>query len=226
MYPILSLMIFIPIVSGAVAYIIGKYSERGVRLFSLIISLTVLAITVFSYAMIFIDDAGAKMNFIEGPWQWIPTFPGIEYHLGMDGLSGPLLLVTAFLTVLVVLGSWDLIRNRQPLYYTLVLLFEGFMIGVFTSLNLVLFYVFWELVLIPMFFFIGIWGGPRRKYAAMKFILFTYTGSLVMLLGFIGLYIFAAPTFNILELSLISIPFWLQILATIATFIGFGKNSR
>lgn len=222
MYPILSLMIFIPIVSGAVAYIIGKYSERGVRLFSLIISLTVLAITVFSYAMIFIDDAGAKMNFIEGPWQWIPTFPGIEYHLGMDGLSGPLLLVTAFLTVLVVLGSWDLIRNRQPLYYTLVLLFEGFMIGVFTSLNLVLFYVFWELVLIPMFFFIGIWGGPRRKYAAMKFILFTYTGSLVMLLGFIGLYIFAAPTFNILELSLISIPFWLQILATIATFIGFG----
>jgi NADH-quinone oxidoreductase subunit M len=222
MYPILSLMIFIPIVGGAAAYIIGRYSERGVRIFALITSLAVLALAIFSYTVIFIDDAGAKMSFIDGPWPWIPTFPGIEYHLGMDGLSGPLLLVTTLLTVLVVLGSWDLIRKRQPLYYALILLFEGSMIGVFTSLNLVLFYVFWELTLIPMFFFIGIWGGPRRKYAAMKFILFTYTGSLVMLLGFLVLYIFAAPTFNMQALALVNIPFWLQTLASAAIFIGLA----
>ena len=222
MFPILSLMIFIPIICGVVVYIIGRYSERGVKIFSLITSLVVFALAIFSYAMIFINDAGAKMSFVEGPFQWIPTFRGIEYNLGIDGLSGPLLLVTSILTILVVLGSRDLIHERQPLYYALILFFEGCMIGVFTSLNLILFYVFWELVLIPMFFFIGIWGGPRRKYAAMKFILFTYVGSIIMLLGFLALYVFAAPTFNMQALSLVNIPFWLQTLASIATFVGFG----
>lgn len=222
MYPILSLMIFIPIICGIIVYIIGRYSERGVRIFSLIISLVVFTLAIFSYATVFIDNAGAKMSFVEGPLQWIPTFRGIEYHLGIDGLSGPLLLMASILTVLVILGSWDLIHERQPLYYALLLFFEGCMIGVFTSLNLILLYVFWELVLIPMFFFIGIWGGPRRKYAAMKFIIFTYVGSLVMLLGFLALYVFAAPTFNIQALSLVNIPFWLQTIASIATFVGFG----
>ena len=104
----------------------------------------------------------------------------------------------------------------------LILLFEGAIIGVFTSINLILFYVFWEIVLIPMFFFIGIWGGPRRKYAAMKFILFTYLGSLVMLLGFLLIYIASSPnTFNLLDL-VGNVPYDVQIWASLAMLIGFG----
>jgi NADH-quinone oxidoreductase subunit M len=101
-----------------------------------------------------------------------------------------------------------------------VLFFEGTIIGVFTSLNLMLFYVFWELVLLPMFFFIGVWGGPRRRYAAVKFLLFTYTGSVVMLLGFLALYLTGGFTFNLTELK--GIPVTVQIFASIATFLGFG----
>ena len=220
--PILSLMIFVPLITAPLVYILGRYSERAVKIFVLLVSIGVFGIAIYSYASILFSGAGAEMSFEEGPWQWIPTFQGIDYHLGLDGLSGPLVLISAFLTILVVLGSWDLIKIRQPLYYALILFFEGSVIGVFTSLNLILFYVFWEIVLIPMFFFIGIWGGPRRKYAAMKFLLFTYTGSLIMLLGFLALYIFASPTFDMQALALVNIPFWLQTLASIATFVGFG----
>lgn len=222
MLPILSMMIFIPVIMAPIAYIIGRNSDKKVRLFTLLISIIVFSLALYSYANIFMNETATEMSFEEGPWEWIPTFQGVGYHLGLDGLSAPLVLISAFLTILVILGSWDMINKRQPLYYSLILLFEGCIIGVFTSLNLIQFYVFWEIVLLPMFFFIGIWGGPRRKYAAMKFILFTYVASLIMLLGFLGLYIFAAPTFDIIELGLINIPFWLQTLATIATFIGFG----
>jgi len=222
MYPVLSAMIFTPIIGGVVAYVIGRYSVRDVRVFSLIVSLLVFALAIYSYGVILVNGAGAEVSFREGPWPWIPTFRGVEYHLGVDGLSGPLILITAMLTVLVVLGSWDLIYERQPLYYALILFFEGSMIGVFTALNLLLFYVFWELVLIPMFFFIGIWGGPRRRYAAMKFVIFTYVGSVVMLLGFLALYVFAEPTFDLEALAAAKMPLWLQTLASIATFVGFG----
>jgi NADH-quinone oxidoreductase subunit M len=222
MIPILSLMIFIPILAVPINYLIGRYTEKGSRVFTFLISVIVFGIAIFAYTTIFLNDNGAEMSFEEGPWEWIPTFEGVDYHLGLDGLGAPLVLISTFLTILVVLGSWDLIEKRQGLYYSLILLFEGCIIGVFTSLNLILFYVFWEIVLIPMFLFIGIWGGPRRKYAAMKFLLFTYAGSLIMLLGFLALYAFAAPTFNILDLTLINIPFWLQTFASVATFIGFG----
>lgn len=223
MLPILSLIIFIPLAAAALAYIIGRYSDKAVRVFSLLVSILVLILALYSFGYVLARGAGAEMNLEEGPVAWIPSFKGVDYHLGLDGLGAPLVLVSAFLTVLVVLGSWDLIKTRQPLYYALIFLFEGSVIGVFVSLNLILFYVFWEIVLIPMFFFIGIWGGPRRKYAAMKFFLFTYVGSIIMLLGFLALYIFAQkPTFDMMELSVMQIPLWLQTLVSIATFIGFG----
>ncbi len=117
------------------------------------------------------------------------AFFGIDYYLGVDGLSSPLIFVTALLTLLVVYSSRKLIDHHEAEYFALLFLFEGAIMGVFTSLNLVLFYVFWEIVLIPMFFFIGVWGGPRRKYAAMKFLLFTYAGSTIMLLGFLYVYV-------------------------------------
>lgn len=224
MVQLLSILIFAPLIAAGVLYVGGRQNPRVARVGSLGVSSFVLLLAIYAYASIFREGTGASFNFVEGPWRWIPTLSGVDYYLGLDGLGAVLVLISAFLTVLVVLGSWDLIKEREALYYALVLLFEGSIIGVFTSINLVLFYVFWELVLIPMFFFIGIWGGPRRKYAAMKFFLFTFVGSTVMLLGFIGLYLFAqasTPTFNIPEL-VGKIPFWLQSLATLATFIGFG----
>ncbi len=222
MLPVLSLLIFIPIVGAFFVYIIGRYNAKGVRIFAFLVSIAIFSIAVFTYTSILLNDTGSKMNFEEGPWEWIPTFQGVEYHLGLDGLNAPLVLIAAFLSILVIVGSWDLIQNRQALYYALILLFEGSIIGVFTSLNLIQFYVFWEVVLIPMFFLISIWGGPRRKYAAMKFLLFTYVGSVIMLLGFLALYIFAVPTFDMETLALAEIPLWLQTIASIATFVGFG----
>jgi NADH-quinone oxidoreductase subunit M len=158
------------------------------------------------------------------------SFFGLDYMVGVDGLSAPLLLISSLLTVFVIIGSRKLIDHHEAEYYSLLFLFEGSIMGVFSSLNLILFYVFWELVLIPMFFFIGIWGGPRKKYAAMKFILFTYAGSTIMLLGFLYYYLgmpsLAAPSFDIptIQLALANhqIPTALEYFPLFATFIGFG----
>src|SRR6266571_3505281 len=127
--------------------------------------------------------------------------------------------------VLATAGSWDLINTRQGEYFALLLLLETGIIGVFTSLNLILFYVFWEIVLVPMFFLIGIWGGPRRKYASMKFLIFTYVGSVFMLFGFLSFYIWTgSPSFDYSDLAsrvpTLSTP--LQMAAAIAVFIGFA----
>ncbi|MBI4257582.1 MAG: NADH-quinone oxidoreductase subunit M [Thaumarchaeota archaeon] len=224
---ILSLMIFIPIIGAAVALLLGRAGDKVVKGFTLAVSLVTLGIALNVFVNILQTGAGANYSFVEGPISWIPAFSGVDYYLGVDGLSAPLVLISAVLTVLVVFGSFDLITTRIKEYYALILIFEGAVIGVFTSLNLIFFYVFWELVLIPMFFFIGIWGGPRRKYAAMKFIIFTYVGSAIMLLGFLGLYFFTSPnTFNMPDLARLAlnggIPFWLQGLVAVATFVGFG----
>lgn len=220
---LLTLLIFLPIVGSVVAYAIGRASIRGVRYFALIVSAIILALALYAFANIHQNGSGGVFSFQERA-PWIPAIPGLDYWVGIDGLGAVLVLVSALLSVLVILGSRDLIREREPLYYMLILLFEGAIIGVFVSLNLILFYVFWELVLVPMFFFIGLWGGPRRKYAAMKFFLFTFIGSLGMLLGFLAVYLFALvpePTFNLLELYG-RIPPWVQLWASVAVFFGFG----
>lgn len=219
---VVSALIFVPIVAAIPVYVIGRRSGLYANRLSLAVSILILALSLYSYAEILRRSSGAVFNFVEGPIPWITALKGVDYYVGIDGLSAPLVVIAAFLTVLVIIGSGRLITERQGLYYALVVFFEGSIIGVFTSLNLIVFYVFFELVLIPMFFFIGIWGGPNRKYAALKFLLFTFAGSTIMLLGFFALYVFISPaTFNITELAG-RIPLWLQILASIATFIGFG----
>src|SRR5882762_8453422 len=158
---------------------------------------------------------------------WASTF-GLNYIVGVDGISLPLLILAALLCLLAAAGSKDMINIKQPEYYALFLIFETGIIGVFTSLNLILFYVFWEIVLIPMFFFIGIWGGPRRKYASLKFLIFTYAGSAIMLFGFIALYAWTgsqgAPSFDYSTLltraANLTMP--LQVAASLATFVGFA----
>lgn len=217
--PILTLLIFIPIIGSIPVYLLGRLRERLCELASLAITLVVFALSLYMYGYVLILGKGASLSFVEGPYSWLGGF-GIDYYLGVDGLSASLILISSLLSVLVVLGSWDLITEKKPIYYSLIMLFEGSIIGVFCSLNLILFYVFWDLVLVPMFFFIGVWGGPKRKYAAMKFLIFTYVGGVIMLLGFILIYLFT-NTFNMPEL-VGKIPFWVQLLASAAAFIGFG----
>lgn len=216
----ISMMIFVPIIGSLAVYLAGRKNVSAAKQLSLVISLFVLALSVYTYGVILVNGTGGAFNFVEGPVAWAPAFRGVDYFVGIDGLGAPLVLITGLLTVLVIFGSFDLITERQATYYALIMFFEGLVMGVFVSLNLILFYVFWELVLVPMFFFIGIWGGPRRKYAAMKFFLFTFAGGAIMLIGFLAIYLFGGNTFNITEVA--KLPFWVQVVASVATFAGFG----
>jgi proton-translocating NADH-quinone oxidoreductase chain M len=150
--------------------------------------------------------------------------PGIvTYHVGLDGLGAPLLVIAAALSLLATYGSSEEIVERHRAYYSLLPLFLSATAGVFTSLNLIMFYFFWDASLLPMFFFIGIWGGPNRRYAATKFLLFTYGGSVAMLLGFLILYFSVpAPTFDLIGLLNQPTPLWIQTILSALTFIGFG----
>jgi len=155
-------------------------------------------------------------------YDWAKDF-GLTYVVGVDGISLPLLIITSLLTTLSAAGSWNQITTRVKEYNALLLLFEGAIVGVFTSLNLIAFYVFWELVLIPMFFFIGVWGGPRKRYAAMKFLIMTHVGSILLLLSFISLYVLSTPhSFNFMELTNLHLPLVVQVLISLGFFIGFG----
>jgi NADH-quinone oxidoreductase subunit M len=155
-------------------------------------------------------------------YNWAKEF-GLTYIVGVDGISLPLLMITSLLTTLAAAGSWDQITTKVKEYNALLLLFEGAIVGVFTSLNLIAFYVFWELVLIPMFFFVGVWGGPRKRYAAMKFLVMTHVGSILLLLSFISLYVLSTPhTFNFTDLTNLHLPLLTQILISLGFFIGFG----
>ena len=183
-FPLISVLIALPILAGLAIPLLFKNSQKYIIHYAIIVALIELAITFYSYGLILTNGSGGEYNFVEGPVSIIGNF-GIDYLVGMDGLSGPLVLITSILTLLVLFGSRDLIEDRKVLYYSMIFIFQGSIMGVFTQLNMILFYVFWDIVLIPMFLFIGIWGGPRKRYAAMKFFLFTFVGSIFMLLAFI-----------------------------------------
>lgn len=152
---------------------------------------------------------------------WIPAL-GVSYHVGVDGLALSLLLLSALLSFLAILASWHT-ALRPRAYFSLLLLLESSLLGVFVALDYVLFYIFWEVVLVPMYFLIGIWGGPRREYAALKFFLYTLAGSVVMLVGILALYFAAgAQTFDILELARHGFSPTLQSWVFAAFFIGFA----
>src|SRR3989442_10766908 len=183
---ILSIIIFLPILMAVPTYTMGRITPSFARLFFLgttaaSFGLTVLILVFYQYG-----SSAPAFQLVE-TMPWAPCF-GLNYIVGLDGISLPLLIISTFLSLLACAGSLDLINFQEPENYALFLIFETGIIGVFTSLNLILFYVFWEIVLIPMFFFIGIWGGPRRRYASLKFLIFTYSGSAVMLFGFLALY--------------------------------------
>ena len=188
---LLSYLVWLPIVGGAALLAIGdngdvRSSRAGLmRLVALGTTLLTLLLSVGLYAGF--DNAESGMQFVERV-PWIESL-SVYYYLGVDGLSAPLILLTTFITPLVVIAGWDSIDNRPAQYFAAFLILEGLMIGVFSALDGLLFYVFWEAMLIPMFLIIGVWGGERRVYATLKFFLYTFLGSVLMLVAFIYLYV-------------------------------------
>src|SRR3982750_1031688 len=184
-FPILSSLIALPIAGALLLMLVrdADNKETVVRQIALVISLLVFAETLLLWARF--NPASADFQFVERH-AWIPAF-GIEYAVGVDGISMLLVVLTGFLTPIALLSSWVSVEKKTREFSMFVLLLEAAMIGVFCSLDLFLFYVFWDAMLIPMYFLIGIWGYDRRIYAAVKFILYTMAGSVLMLLAIIGL---------------------------------------
>jgi len=193
-WPILSLLIWLPIFGGLAVIAAGEQRPGLARLLALIVSGVTFVLSIALY-MAF-DTSTAVMQFTELK-PWIETF-SIQYSLGVDGFSVPLILLTTFFGVLVVIAGWEIIQSKVHQYMASFLIMEGLMVGVFCALDALLFYVFFEAMLIPMFLVIGMWGGPRRVYATIKFFLYTFLGSVFMLIGLIYLFI-QSGTWSILE---------------------------
>ena len=208
MSSLLSILIWLPILGGIAILAIGDEGDAAsgragtMRLVALGVSVLALLLSVPLYAGF--DTATAAMQFVERS-TWIESLNS-DYYLGVDGISAPLILLTTFITPLVVVAGWDNIKVRPAQYFAAFLILEGLMIGVFAALDALLFYVFWEAMLVPMFLIIGVWGGQRRIYATLKFFLYTFLGSVLMLVAFIYMYTkagsYSFEAFNTLPLSL------------------------
>jgi NADH-quinone oxidoreductase subunit M len=197
---ILSWVTYLPALTALAILFIPRGYEKAVRWMALIGSLATFGLSLhLSYHF---DSAQVRMQFEESaPWIHTITF-GISHHLGIDGISLFLVILTTFLTPLAILSSWESVTKRVKPYMMCLLALETGMVGVFCALDLVLFYVFWEVMLIPMYFLIGVWGGERRIYAAVKFILYTMIGSLLMLLAILYLYFLnGGSTFDLVEIT-------------------------
>ena len=181
---ILSALVWLPILGGAATLLLANKPETA-RWFALAIAFVAFLIALPLYTAF--ESGTAAMQFVQNV-PWVPAYH-INYHLGVDGISMPLVLLTTFTTVLVIIGAWRSITDRFPQYLAAFLILEGLMIGVFVALDAMLFYVFFEGMLIPMFIIIGVWGGPRRVYASIKFFLYTFLGSVFMLIGLVYLYL-------------------------------------
>ena len=217
--PIISVAIWLPILFGILVLATGGDKNAPLaRTFALVGSVLGFLVTIPLYTG-FVRDT-SQMQFVE-LHDWIARF-NIHYHLGVDGISVLFILLTAFFTPLVVLASWQVIEKRVAQYMASFLIMSGVMIGVFAALDSILFYVFWEAMLIPMFLIIGIWGGQNRVYAAVKFFLYTLLGSLLMLVALIYLYNQSGGSFAILDFHQTALPMTAQILIFIAFFFAFA----
>lgn len=215
---ILSYAIWLPILSGiAVLFTADDNNPAPTRWLALAGSLVSFLVTIPLYTHFNFADGG--FQFQEG-FRWIPAF-NINYHLGVDGIAVPLILLTSFTTVIVVISAWEVIEKRVAQYMAAFLIMSGLMIGVFSALDAILYYVFWEAMLIPMFLVIGIWGGPNRVYATIKFFLYTLLGSLLMLVAFIYLYM-RTGSFEVVDYYQLKMPLNVQILIFLAFFTAFA----
>jgi len=250
-FPILTLITFLPIIGMVIILFMPSVQKQWIKITALVVTilqvvLAAVLLTNFNYEAVGINQA-ESFQFVE-QFRWIEIYGGswlgtikIDYFMGVDGLSMPMVLLTAIISLIALISSWK-IDNAVKGYFALYLLLDTGMMGVFVALDFFLFYVFWELMLLPMYFLIGIWGGPRKEYAAIKFFIYTLLGSVFMLLVMIGLYFSAseklgdgtlAHTFNLLALmdpsnyspdGILSPlnPHNLRFIAYIALFVGFA----
>ena len=218
-FPVLSVVIWLPILAGlAVLATGGDRNATLARWLALAGSVAGLLVALPLYTQF--DPGTGAMQFVERS-PWIERF-NIHYHLGIDGISVWLILLNCVTTPLVVLAGWQVIQDRVSQYFGAFLLMSGFINGAFSALDAVLFYVFWEAMLIPMFLIIGVWGGPNRVYAAIKFFLYTLLGSLLMLVAFIYLYFESGGSFAILDYHRLPLAMGPQILIFLAFLAAFA----
>ena len=216
-WPILSATIWLPILGGALVLGSGDKAPNVSRWLALIFALLTFLVSIPLYTGF---DAGtAAMQFVERS-PWIPAFD-VHYYLGVDGISMPLILLTTFVSVLVIIAGWEVIQYKPSQYMASFLIMEGVMVGVFASLDAMLFYVFWEAMLIPMFIIIGVWGGPNRVYATIKFFLYTFLGSVFMLVALIYMY-FKSGSMEILAFHSLKLGLTEQVLIFVAFLLAFA----
>ncbi|MDO9225618.1 MAG: NADH-quinone oxidoreductase subunit M [Pseudomonadota bacterium] len=216
---LLSLVIWVPILVGVLILITGgDENAEGQRTLALLGSVLGFAVAIPLWTGF--DTGTAAMQFEELA-RWVPMFK-INYHLGVDGISMPLILLNSFTTILVVLAGWEVIKERAGQYMAAFLIQSGLINGVFASLDGILFYVFFEAMLIPLYLIIGMWGGPNRVYAAIKFFLYTLLGSLLMLVSLLYLFFQSGGSFDILTWHKMPLAMTAQILLFIAFFFGFA----
>jgi NADH-quinone oxidoreductase subunit M len=220
---ILSLLIWLPIAGGAAVLFIGDAGDAAsrragqMRWLALGVSVMTFLLSISLYTGF--DTTTAAMQFVERTW-WIGAL-NVEYYLGVDGISAPLILLTTFITPLVVIAGWDSIKQRPAQYFAAFLILEGLMVGVFSALDGILFYVLWEAMLVPMFLIIGVWGGERRIYATLKFFLYTFLGSVLMLVAFVYLYL-KTGNFNFFSFMDVSLTMREQQYIFIAFLLAFA----
>lgn len=221
-WPILSVLIWLPIAGGAIMLALGERAVALGRWIALVTTAATFGISTLLY--VYFDTSTALMQFTEER-AWISAFNS-WYALGVDGISMPLILLTTFITPLVVIASWTVIENKPAQYYASFLILEGLMVGVFAALDALLFYVLWEAMLIPMFIIIGIWGGARRVYATIKFFLYTFLGSVLMLVSLIYLYLQSCDagqcSYSIADFQRLPLGLNEQILIFISFLVAFA----
>ena len=216
--PYLSLVIWTPILGGIWVLLAGGENNASTaRAIALAVSLLTFLLSIALY--VGFDTTTSDMQFVEHG-VWIKTFD-VNYHIGIDGISMPLILLTTFTTVLVVLAGWEVIQYKPSQYMAAFLIQTGLMVGAFSALDAILFYVFWEALLIPMFLIIGIWGGPERVYATIKFFLYTFLGSVFMLVAILYLYS-QAGSFAVLDMHQVRLGLTTQTLIFFAFLLAFA----
>jgi NADH-quinone oxidoreductase subunit M len=218
---LLSLVIFLPLFGAVVTLFLRK--DTAIKWWALFVTVANFIISLPLYLTF--QSGPAEMQFVEHI-PWIPEL-GVSYYLGIDGISLFLVLLATFLSAVAILSSWTAITERVKEYYIFMLLLEMGMIGVFTALDLFLFYVFWEVTLIPMYFLISMWGGKRRVYAALKFVFYTMAGSVLMLVAIMVLYFMNAATtgertFDLLRLYQFQMPVGRQVWLFLAFALAFA----
>jgi len=216
-FGLLSLLVWLPIIGGLAVLALGESRVALGRWIALATSLAALVLSVPLYQGF--DPSTADFQFVE-QLPWIPAF-NATYHLGVDGISLPLILLTTFITVPILIAAWTVIEQRASQYFAAFLILEGLMVGVFSALDALLFYFFWEAMLIPMFLIIGIWGGPRRVYATIKFFLYTFLGSVFMLIAMIYMYV-QAGTYDIVAFHELPLTLTEQYWIFLAFFAAFA----